>query len=94
MKKIGIKLLRELSYEEFESFQYLLDYDFEYENIEENVRTNSIIELDIEDDDEEDRVEDIEALTALLRGFDMSKVGYELYMLDEAWQKVELPQVV
>ena len=94
MKKIGIKLLRELSYEEFESFQYLLDYDFEYEDIEENVNTSSIIELDIEDDDEEDRAEDIEALMALLLGFDMSKVGYELYKLDKEWEKVEVSEVI
>ena len=93
MKKIGIKLLRALSYEEFESFQYLLDYDFEYEDIEENVTHNNIIELDIEDDDEEDRVEDIEALNALLSGFDKDEVSYELYRLDKEWERVEIAQI-
>ena len=94
MKKIGIKILKELSYEAFESFQYLLDYDFEYDDIEEYVKEKRVIELDIEDEDKEDRVEDIEVLKALLAEFDKDEVEYELYMLEEEWNNVEIDMVV
>jgi hypothetical protein len=89
MKKIGIKILKELSYETFESFQYLLDYDFEYDDVVEYVKEQRVIELDIEDEDKEDRVEDIEVLTALLLEFDKDEVEYELYIFDTKWERIE-----
>jgi len=84
MKRIGIKFSDTLAYEAFESFQYLLDYDFEYEDLEESVAEQKVIELDI--DDEEDRAEDIEVLTELLKAFDAQNIEYKLYVFESEWR--------
>lgn len=84
MNKIGIKILDKISYEQFESFQYLLDYEFEYDDMESSIKEQKIIELDI---DEEDRAEDLEVLHALLLGFDGDEVKYELYLFDGEWER-------
>ncbi|MCK5853585.1 MAG: hypothetical protein KAG56_00100 [Sulfurovaceae bacterium] len=89
--KIGIKFTQKLTYEQFESFQYLLQYDFEYEDIETYIEEQKIIELDI--DDEEDRADDLEVLQAILEEFDRDEVMYELYEFDEKWEKRELAQL-
>ena len=82
--KIGIKFLDPISYEQFESFQYLLNYDFDYFDMD----SEKIIELDIEDEDEEDRAEDMEVFQALLEQFDSEGLAYELYIHeDEEWKK-------
>ena len=84
--KIGIKFLDPISYEQFESFQYLLNYDFDYFDMD----SEKIIELDIEDEDEEDRAEDMEVFQALLEQFDSEGLAYELYIHeDEEWKKQE-----
>jgi hypothetical protein len=88
MDKIGIKILDNLSYEEFESFQYLLDYDFEYDNMLEHIEEHKVISLDIEED--EDRIEDLEALHALLAEFDRKEIKYELYSFLDKWKTKEL----
>ncbi len=92
MDKIGIKFLDNLTYEDFESFQYLLDYDFEYDDLNEYVEEKKIIELDIEED--EDREEDLEALRVLLAEFDSKEIKYELYSLAEEWELKNLAQIV
>ena len=92
MDKIGIKFLNMLSYEDFESFQYLLDYGFEYDDLNEYVEEQKIIELDIEED--EDREEDLEALSVLLDEFDSKEIKYELYSLAEEWELKNLAQIV
>ena len=81
MQKISIKFLDNMNYEQFESFQYLLDYDIDYFDIEEYVKEEKVIELDI--DEEEDREDDIEVLKTLLAGFDNEGIKYELYGLDK-----------
>ena len=92
MDKIGIKFLNMFSYEDFESFQYLLDYDFEYDDLNEYVEEKKIIELDIEED--EDREEDLEALKVLLAEFDSKEIKYELYSLAEEWELKNLAQIL
>ncbi len=92
MDKIGIKFLNMFSYEDFESFQYLLDYDFEYDDLNEYVDEQKIIELDIEED--EDREEDLEALKVLLAEFDSKEIKYELYSLAEEWELKTLAQIL
>ena len=87
LQKIGIKFLQNLSYEQFESFQYLLEYDFEYEKMEEG----QIITLDV--DEEEDYADDIEVLNALLVEFDVEEIGYELYVWDEEWKSISLEEI-
>ena len=91
MDKIGIKFLNMLTYEDFESFQYLLDYDFDYDNLHEYVEAEKVIELDIEED--EDREEDLEALAVLLSEFDRKEIGYELYNFSEKWELKELSEL-
>ena len=93
MRKIGIKIVNPLNYEQFESFQYLLEYDFEYEDIESYIEEKKIIELDIDEDDEEDRAEDIEALQALLFAFDSDKIEYQLYIFEELWEERKINQI-
>jgi len=90
MKKIGIKFLQTLSYEQFESFQYLLEYDFEYDNMQEAIKEQEVISLDI---DAEDYADDIEVLTALLAEFDLGEIGYELYIWDEEWKDCKLSEL-
>ena len=93
MKKIGIKFLQNIEYETFESFQYLLDYDFDYFDLEESVEKGEILELDLEEDDEEDRDEDIEVLTELLEEFDNKGIEYELFIFENEWRREELKNI-
>lgn len=87
MDKIGIKILENIDYEQFENFQYLLDYDFEHEDMISAIEEQKIIELDIEED--EDREEDLEALKELLLKLDNEELKYELYSFSKVWEKKE-----
>ena len=91
MNKIGIKILEELRYEQFEALQYLLDFDFEYEDMLEHIAEQKVIELDIEED--EDRAEDLEALKAVVAEFDIEALKYELYSFSTLWEQKELTQL-
>jgi len=91
MNRIGIKFFENLSYEDFESFQYLLEYDFEYEELIEYIEGEKVILLDIEDD--EDREDDLEALTALLLEFDSKEIKYGLYSFSDRWESSELSKI-
>jgi hypothetical protein len=91
MDKIGIKILDNLSYEEFESFQYFLDYDFEYSDMIEYIEKEKVIELDIEED--EDRDEDIEALKILLNEFNSREIKYEIYSYSNEWRSKTLSEI-
>ena len=91
MDKIGIKFLDILTYEDFESFQYFLDYDFEYDDMVKHIEEKKVIELDIEED--EDRIEDLEALHALLAEFDRKELKYELYSLLDKWESKDLSEL-
>jgi len=93
MKKIGIKFLENLEYEQFESFQYLLDFDFEYDDLVDAIVDQKVVELDIEDDEVEDRAEDIEVLTELLKSFDEQETKYELYVLEDEWKREDLKNI-
>ena len=92
MDKIGIKILENMDYEQFESFEYLLDYDFEYEDMLNCIEEQKVIELDIEED--EDREEDLEALAVLLAEFDRQELKYEIYTLCEKWELKTLAKIV
>jgi hypothetical protein len=92
MKKIGIKFEKLLDYEGFEPLQYWLDYDFEYENLEEFFETKRVIELEFEED--EDRAEDIEMLQSFLEKFDKDEIAYELFVMNDEWDKEELKNIV
>ena len=92
MQKIGIKFLENLEYEQFESFQYLLDFDFEYDDLADSIVNKKVIELDI-DEDKEDRVEDLEVLGELLKEFDLQGSKYELYIFDNEWKKEVLQNI-
>jgi len=91
MNKIGIKFLENMSYEQFESFEYLLHFDFEYDDMESYVEEQKVIELDIEED--EDREEDLEVLEALLAELD-GTLKYELYSFDKEWEQKEFSELV
>ena len=93
MKKVGIKFLQNIEYESFESFQYLLDYDFDYFDLEEVVEKGEILDLDLEDEDEEDRAEDIDVLNELLGEFDKQGIVYELFVFNGEWKKEELKNI-
>jgi disulfide oxidoreductase YuzD len=92
MQKIGIKFEKLLDYERFEPLQYWLDYDFEYENLEEFFETKKVIELEFEED--EDRAEDIEMLQSFLEKFDNDEIVYELFVMNDEWEKEELKNIV
>ena len=92
MQKIGIKFLENLEYEQFESFQYLLDFDFEYDDLADAVVNKKVIELDI-DEDVKDRVEDLEVLAELLKEFDKQGTNYELYLFENEWKKEALENI-
>ena len=92
MKKIGIRFLHHIEYEPFESFQYLLDYDFDYFDLEEYVEKGEILELDLEED-KEDRAEDIEVLNRLLEEFDKQDIRYELFVFDGEWRREDLKNI-
>ena len=91
MNKIGIKILENISYEQFERFEYLLHFDFEYDDMENHVEEQKIIELDIEED--EDREEDLEVLEALLAELD-GTLKYELYSFDTEWKQKAFSELV
>jgi len=91
MNKIGIKILENIDYEQFESFEYLLDYDFEYDDMITSIEEQKVITLDIEED--EDREEDLEALKILLVELDRQELKYELYSFANEWEKKELGQL-
>ena len=93
MKKVGIRFLQNIEYEPFESFQYLLDYDFDYFDLEESVEKGEILELDLEEDDEEDRADDIEVLNEFLGEFDKQDIKYELFVFDDGWRREELKNI-
>jgi hypothetical protein len=92
MQKIGIKFLENLENEIFESFQYLLDFDFEYDDLADAIVDKKVIELDI-DEDAEDRTEDLEVLAELLKEFDEQEINYELYILEDEWKKEVLKNI-
>jgi hypothetical protein len=91
MNKIGIKILENISYEQFERFEYLLHFDFEYDDMENHVEEQKVIELDIEED--EDREEDLEVLEALLAELD-GTLKYELYSFDTEWKQKAFSELV
>ncbi len=93
MKKVGIKFLQDIEYELFEPFLYLLDYDFDYFDLEEYVEKGEILELDLEDEDKEDRAEDIEVLNELLKEFDKQGIEYETFVFEDEWKKEELTNI-
>ena len=93
MKKIGIKFLQYIEYEPFESFQYLLDYDYDYFDLEASVEKGEVLELDLEEDDEEDRADDIEVLNEFLGEFDKQEIKYELYVFDDEWKREDLKNI-
>lgn len=90
MNKIGIKIIDELDYEQFERFGYLFDYDLEYDELLESIEEQSVIELDI--DDVEYREEDIALLQELLLEFDNQKIRYTLYSFDKGWREQKLSE--
>ena len=93
MKRIGIKFLENLEYEQFESFQYLLEFDFEYDDLVDCIIDKKVIELDIDDDEEEDRAEDIEVLTELLKAFDLKETKYEMFVFENEWKIEDLKNI-
>jgi len=92
VKKVGIRFLHHIEYEPFESFQYLLDYDFDYFDLEEAIEKGEILELDLEED-KEDRAEDIEVLNELLKEFDKQGIEYELFVFDNGWRREDLKNI-
>jgi len=92
MKKIGIKFEKVLDYERYEPLQYWLDFDFEYEDLEASVTENQIIELDVAED--EDRAEDILMLKAFLKQFDDAGIAYEMFVMNDDWEKIALNAIV
>ena len=92
MKKIGIKLFKDLDYEHFEPLQYWLNHDVEHEDVLELISKEEIIELELEDD--EDRAEDIEMLQAFLKKFDNDGIVYELFVMNDEWKKSEFKDIL
>ena len=92
MKKIGIKFFKDLDYERFEPLQYWLNHDVEHEDVLELITKEEIIELELEDD--EDRVEDIEMLQAFLEKFNKDEIAYEVFVMNDKWEKSELENIV
>jgi len=93
MNKIGIKFLDSMTFEQFESLQYLLTYSFEYEDLNSYISEEKIIELDIDDEEVEDREDDLLVLESFLMEFDNQKIRYELYAYDNEWERKELNQL-
>ncbi|HHD81674.1 MAG TPA: hypothetical protein ENK82_00625 [Campylobacterales bacterium] len=91
MEKIGLKFFKEFDYEVFESLQYWLDYDFEYDDLVESIENKAIIELDLEED--EDRAEDIEMLSIFLSKFKALEIPFELYVKREDWEVIKLEEI-
>jgi hypothetical protein len=92
MKKIGIKFDKVLDYERYEPLQYWLDSEFEYEDLDAYVSEKKVIELELEVD--EDREEDIEMLQAFLEKFDKDEISYELFVMNDEWEKEELKNII
>jgi len=92
MKKIGIKFEKLLDYERYEPLQHWLDFDFEYEDLEAFVTENRVIELELEED--EDREEDILMLKAFLSQFDNDEIAYEIFEMNDDWEKIALNAIV
>ena len=92
MEKIGIKFDKKLDYERFEPLQYWLNHEFEYEDLDEYLEEGKVIELELEED--EDRREDIEMLEAFLEKFDNDKIVYELFTMNDEWERKELHTIV
>ncbi|CAA6806448.1 MAG: Unknown protein [uncultured Sulfurovum sp.] len=92
MDKIGLKFDKALDYELFEPLQYWLDYEIEYEDILENIENNEVIELELEED--EDRGEDIAMLQAFLAKFTEEKIVYELFVMNDEWERKELDNII
>ena len=88
MNKIGIKILSNLDFDQFEALEYWLDFDFEYDDMVNFIAEQKIITLDMEED--EDREEDVAMLQKFLTDFANEKVEYETFTLNEEWEKVEL----
>ncbi len=91
MKKIGIKFEKVLNYERFEPFQYWLSAEFEYEDLEKHIKQAEIIELELEED--EDREEDIEMLKVFLEKFDKDEIAYELFVMNDKWNKTKIVNI-
>ena len=92
MKKIGIKFEKLLDYERYEPLEHWLDFDFEYEDLEASVAENRVIELELEED--EDRKEDILMLKAFLSQFDKDEIAYEIFVMNDDWEKIALNAIV
>ena len=92
MQKIGIKFFKDLDYERFEPLQYWLNYDVEHEDVLELISKEEIIELELEDD--EDRAEDIEMLQAFLEKFNKDEIAYEVFVMNDKWEKSNLKNIV
>jgi len=88
MDKIGLKLFKPLEYEIFESLQYWLDYDFEYDDLTEAIENQKIITLDLEED--EDREEDIQMLQVFLTHVQEKNITFELFNLNTDLEQIEL----
>ena len=88
MNKIGIKILSNLDFDQFEALEYWLDFDFEYDDMVNFIAEQKIITLDMEED--EDREEDVAMLQKFLTDFATEKVEYETFTFNEEWEKVEL----
>ena len=56
------------------------------------LKKKKIIELELEED--EDRVEDIEMLQAFLEKFEKDEIAYELFVMNEDWEKKELKSIM
>jgi len=86
MKRLGIKIIdKTISFEAYERMEYLLDYDFEYDEMIDAIEEGKIIPLDM---DEEDLEEDMEALEDMKKELDEHGVSYEIYELIETWKLI------
>ena len=94
MKKVGIKFLQPLSYEQFESFQYLFEFEFDFDDMDDAIKDGQIIPLDMDDDDEEDYLEDLEVLHVVLIQFEREEIAYELYLWEREWRGCQLAELL
>jgi len=91
MDKVGLKFFKELDYDLFESLQYWLDYDFEYDDLLKSLEKKAVIELDLEED--EDREEDIEMLQTFLERFEALEIPYKLFVKRGDWVTIKLEEI-
>jgi len=94
MQTLGIKFLDKLSYETFERWQYLLDYEMDYDDLNEAIEEGKIITLDMEDQDPEEWQDDIAMLKMLLSILEQEAIGYALYHLEESWQPMAISKIL